>query len=116
MPIKRLNVFDVEVSYSVFGQGNPLLFIHGNSLNKDSMEKIYEPFFSEKNEFQRIYIDLPSMGDSSSSPKIQDSDTMLEYLLKFIEELPIKETLTLFGHSYGGYLCIGIMHKLQEKN
>jgi len=110
----KKKIFDIELNYSIYGTGQPILFIHGNGLNKESMEKIYEPFFSKNAVYQRIYIDLPGMGESGSSKKIIDSDTMLEYIMKFIEELSLKHKLTLFGHSYGGYLCLGILHKMQE--
>lgn len=115
MSIKKITVFDIKISYSIFGNGDPILFIHGNSLDKNSMQEVYEPFFMEKNEFQRIYIDLPGMGDSDSSNKINNSDIMLKYLLEFINKLSIGNSLTLFGHSYGGYLSLGIMHKLQNQ-
>lgn len=111
----KIQIFDNHLNYSIYGKGTPILFLHGNGLNKTSMEEVYEPFFSELQQYQRIYLDLPGMGDSDASEDIQSSDDILEYLMKFIEKKQIANNLILFGHSYGGYLCLGIMHQLREK-
>ncbi|MDN5811116.1 MAG: alpha/beta fold hydrolase, partial [Tetragenococcus koreensis] len=111
----KIQIFDNHLNYSIYGKGTPILFLHGNGLNKTSMEEVYEPFFSELQQHQRIYLDLPGMGDSDASEDIQSSDDILEYLTKFIEKKQIANNLILFGHSYGGYLCLGIMHQLREK-
>lgn len=111
----KIQVNDVLINYKIYGEGQPLLFIHGNALNIDSMDKIYEPLMQDKHHFQRIYLDLPGMGASSSTPNITNSDDMLDYIINFIETLNLSETLGVVGHSYGGYLSIGLAHKLQEK-
>lgn len=115
MSARKIKIYDIELNYVLHRQGKPILFLHGNGLSKESMEKIYEPIFSNITNYQRIYIDLPGMGDSGASNKIQNSDMMLEYLLKFIQELSIDHSLTVFGHSYGGYLCLGLMHIMQKE-
>lgn len=102
-----------KINYTSYGKGTPILFIHGNNLNKDSMEKVYEPIFEHKHGYRRVYIDLPGMGKSNPQG-INNSDDMLDELLSFIEELDIGHQLILFGHSYGGYLCLGLMHYLQN--
>jgi pimeloyl-ACP methyl ester carboxylesterase len=102
-----------EINYNAYGSGTPILFIHGNGLNKDSMEKVYEPIFQNSKDYYRIYIDLPGMGKSSGNG-INNSDDMLDALLTFINELDISKQLILFGHSYGGYLCLGLMHRMQN--
>lgn len=102
-----------NIHYNAYGSGTPILFIHGNSLNKDSMEQVYEPIFQNSNDYYRVYIDLPGMGRSSGIG-INNSDDMLEALFTFIRELDITNQLILFGHSYGGYLCLGLMHRMQD--
>ena len=62
----------------------------------------------DNQQFQRIYLDLPGMGESPSTPNITNSDEMLAYIVKFIDALNLTEPLALVGHSYGGYLSIGL--------
>ena len=111
----KIKINDISLNYKIYGEGRPLLFIHGNALNIDSMDKIYEPLLQDNQQFQRIYLDLPGMGESPSTPNITNSDEMLAYIVKFIDALNLTEPLALVGHSYGGYLSIGLAHKLQEK-
>ncbi|MCD8786419.1 alpha/beta hydrolase [Staphylococcus gallinarum] len=111
----KIKINDISLNYKIYGEGRPLLFIHGNALNIDSMDKVYEPLLQDNQQFQRIYLDLPGMGESPSTPNITNSDEMLAYIIKFIDALNLTEPLALVGHSYGGYLSIGLAHKLQEK-
>jgi hypothetical protein len=53
------------------------------------------------------------MGKSSGTD-INNSDAMLDVLLSFINLLDITNHLILFEHFYGGYLCLGVMHLMQN--
>lgn len=55
------------------------------------------------------------MGKSGSSEWINNSDTMLDIVIEFIEELLPNENFLLAGESYGGYLARGIIHKMTER-
>lgn len=95
------------INYKVLGEGIPIYFIHGNNLSLESMEIIYEPLFKDSN-YMRIYIDLTGMGDSKANYNIDSSSKIIEILLQKIDELTSNQKFYLVGHSYGGYLSLGI--------
>ncbi|MDQ1232594.1 pimeloyl-ACP methyl ester carboxylesterase [Paenibacillus sp. SORGH_AS306] len=111
----KATIKDIEIDYEMFGEGTPILFLHGNALDKISMKHSYEPIFQTISGYRRIYVDLPGMGDSHSSLSINSTDDMLDVLLAFIQQVIGHEDILLFGHSYGGYLSLGIMNKLQDR-
>lgn len=111
----KATIKDIELDYEMFGEGTTILFLHGNALDKISMKHSYEPIFQTISGYRRIYVDLPGMGDSNSSLSINSTDDMLDILLAFIQQVAGHEDILLFGHSYGGYLSLGIMNKLQNR-
>jgi len=97
--------------YEEFGEGKPILIIHGLTCSMELMKGCIEPIFKEVNGYKRIYIDLLGMGKSDKcSLEYASSDKILEMLLSFIKEKIDKEFL-LIGESYGGYLSRGILSK-----
>lgn len=105
------NYYNEKVYYEEFGEGEPILIIHGLACNIELMKGCIEPIFKELNGYKRIYIDLLGMGKSNKcSLEYASSDKILEMLLSFIKEKIDKEFL-LIGESYGGYLSRGILSK-----
>ena len=97
--------------YEEYGEGKPILIIHGLTCSMELMKGCIEPIFKEVNGYKRIYIDLLGMGKSNKcSLEYASSDKILEMLLSFIKEKIDKEFL-LVGESYGGYLSRGILSK-----
>ena len=97
--------------YEEYGEGKPILIIHGLTCSMELMKGCIEPIFKEVNGYKRIYIDLLGMGKSNKcSLEYASSDKILEMLLSFIKEKMDKEFL-LIGESYGGYLSRGIVSK-----
>ena len=105
------NYYNEKVYYEEFGEGEPILIIHGLACNIELMKGCIEPIFKKVNGYKRIYIDLLGMGKSNKcSLEYASSDKILEMLLSFIKEKIDKEFL-LVGESYGGYLSRGILSK-----
>ena len=105
------NYYNEKVYYEEFGEGKPILIIHGLACNIELMKGCIEPIFKKVNGYKRIYIDLLGMGKSNNcSLEYASSDKILEMLLSFIKEKIDKEFL-LVGESYGGYLSRGILSK-----
>ena len=105
------NYYNEKVYYEEFGEGEPILIIHGLACNIELMKGCIEPIFKKVNGYKRIYIDLLGMGKSNKcSLEYASSDKILEMLLSFIKEKIDKEFL-LIGESYGGYLSRGILSK-----
>ncbi|CAK1240912.1 alpha/beta hydrolase [Fructobacillus evanidus] len=91
------------VDYESFGDGMPIVFLHGMALSKESNIFFFEPFLQFSN-WQRIYLDLPGMGHSAPIDKA-NSDTVLDTLVKSIKEIIGNQKFVLYGHSYGGYMA-----------
>lgn len=91
------------IDYEIFGAGLPVVFLHGMALNKTSNQLFFEPFLRKSN-CQRIYIDLPGMGQSAPTVKATSED-VVDALAKAIKEIIGQQSFALYGHSYGGYLA-----------
>ncbi|WP_167630434.1 alpha/beta fold hydrolase [Listeria valentina] len=97
-----------NVHYKEFGEGVPIYFIHGNGLSLESMIYFYEGLFDTKSRFNRVYLDIPGMGESRINRGTKNSDDVLLELKYFIDRHSKGQPIILCGHSYGGYLCLGL--------
>ena len=92
------------VHHECIGEGIPVLMIPGYQVDHRIMAACMEPVFREAPGFRRVYIDLPGMGRTKRAEWIVNADSMLEFLLEFIEKVIPGERLLVAGESYGGYL------------
>lgn len=102
---------DITVYYEEYGTGHPLLLIHGWPLDHRHMWESFEPLFSQREGWRRIYPDLPGMGKTRAADWITKQDHMLEIVLEFMDAVAPGERFAIAGTSYGGYLARGIVHK-----
>lgn len=102
------------IDYEVHGEGRPIVFLHGWTMNRRLEIADFEPIFSARNGWRRIYPDLPGMGLSVANG-IQNQDEMLAALLAFIERVLPGETFVLAGTSLGAYLARGIAVRLRPR-
>lgn len=109
-PYRGINIY-----YEVIGSGHPLLTLHGWSPDHRLMKGCLEPVFSDlKTDWQRVYFDLPGMGQTPGAPWIDGSDAMLEVVLAFIDGILPGKHFAIAGESYGGYLTRGVVNKRPE--
>lgn len=108
-------VRDIPIYYEAYGQGKPILSIHGWGPDYQMMKGCFEPVFSETKGYRRIYLDLPGFGKSPTTSWIKSADDILEILCEFIDTVIGQENFLLTGCSYGGYLALGLTHKMKEK-
>lgn len=107
----QINVDDETLNYEIIGKGTPILFLHGLGNNLESMQMTYEPLF-DKQKFQRIYLDLPGMGQSKEMHNDKPtSDWILGVVSVFIDKILGSSHYYLVGHSYGGYLALGLAYR-----
>lgn len=99
------------MNYRVFGNGHPVVFLHG------FMESISMWQFIEENEFpfQCILIDLPGHGnselwDANEKPSLNFMASEVQKVLQLLEI----ENYHLVGHSMGGY--VAMILKETDKN
>lgn len=100
--------------YEIDGQGTPILFIHGMELNIDSWRVLTEPILAET-AFQRIYVDLPGMGDSQFDLSVASSDAIFDILVTFVQTIIGEQPFYVAGHSYGGYLAWALADAFGEQ-
>ncbi len=74
-----------------------------------------EPVFKNRRGWQRIYFDLPGMGQTPGEEWITNSDQMLEVVLDFIDAVVPEQRVTVAGESYGGYLSRGIIYRRPQR-
>jgi len=109
------NVKGLTVYYEVYGEGKPILLLHGSHVDHRLMKGCMEPVLGKKDGYKRIYIDLPGMGKTKAAEWITNSDEMLAVVLAFIEKILPIENFLLAGQSYGGYLARGVTHKMGNR-
>jgi len=108
-------VKNITINYEIFGEGKPIIMMHGYYPDHRLMTGCMEPVFRNRDNYKRIYIDLPGMGKSESAEWVTNSDIMLEIVIDFIEKIIPNEKFILVGESYGGYLSRGIICKMADR-
>lgn len=106
------NVKNIEINYEIYGEGKPIIMIHGYYPDHRLMVGCMEPIFINRTGYKRVYIDLPGMGKTKGENWIKNSDIMLDIVIDFINNIILNENFLLAGESYGGYLARGIINKI----
>jgi pimeloyl-ACP methyl ester carboxylesterase len=105
---------NITLHYEQFGEGRPLLLLHGWPADHRHMVKDFEPLFEERQGWQRFYPDMPGMGKTPGPSWITSQDQMLDVLLAFIDAVIPGQRLAVAGTSYGGYLAQGLVYRRPE--
>ena len=107
---------DGKLHYEMIGEGKPVLMLHGMTCDLNMMKGCMEPIFTGDTleKYQRIYVDLPGMGQSVFPLDCASADRILEVLEAFIRDT-VQGDFLLAGESYGGYLARGILSKLCDR-
>lgn len=101
----------VKVNYSVFGEGKPLLLLHGWMACIEAMAPIYRFFEKDR---KVIVIDFPGQGGKSDALNdIWGVPEYAEMVHKFMQELNI-EGADVMGHSFGGRVTIYLASKYKN--
>ncbi|EFH81606.1 alpha/beta fold hydrolase [Ktedonobacter racemifer] len=108
-------VHDTPIYYEEYGQGTPVILIHGFTPDHRLMTGCMEPLFAQKTGWRRIYLDLPGMGHTPGKASVNSSDDMLDLVLGFIDALIPGQRFLLVGESYGGYLSQGVVLRKFEQ-
>jgi len=106
---------NITINYEIRGSGKPIIMLHGSHVDHRLMAGCMEPVFNNRDEYKRIYIDLPGMGKTKGENWITNSDIMLDIVINFIEKIIPNENFLLAGESYGGYLSRGIVYKIASR-
>ncbi|HEY3005620.1 MAG TPA: alpha/beta hydrolase [Kribbellaceae bacterium] len=91
-----------------FGDGTPVLAIHGWTPDHRMMTGCLEPVFERRSGYRRLYPDLPAMGRTPADG-VSSSDDIMAALLDFVDAEVGTAPFLLIGDSYGGYLARGVV-------
>ena len=112
---KNINVLGKKMTYVDKGEGDPIIFQHGNPASSYLWRNII-PYL--ENQGRCIAIDLIGMGDSD---KLTDNgnntysyNIQKQYFDKCLEELEIKENNTFVIHDWGSALGFNWAYEHQE--
>lgn len=111
----RCMVKDCNVYYEMFGEGTPIINLHGSTLDSHSMTGCMEPIFKKRKGWKRIYPDFPGHGKTLGREWIKGSDDVLQVVLDLIDNTIQDTQFALVGLSYGGYIARGIVHHRPEQ-
>ena len=98
----------LRVYYENYGEGMPILNTHGYGIDHHVMSNCMEPVFRKRPGWQRIYLDLPGMGQTKAPVWLKNSDQVLDVIVKFIDRVLAGRNFVVAGESYGGYLARGL--------
>ena len=106
---------NITIYYEQFGEGMPLLLLHGWPVDHRHMVSDFEPLFEQRRGWKRIYPDMPGMGKTPGPSWITNQDQMLDVLLAFVDAVIPQQNFSVAGMSYGGYLAQGVIYRRPEK-
>jgi len=102
------------IDWEEHGEGQPIVFLHGWTMNRQVEIDVYEPIFSARAGWRRIYPDLPGMG-LSVAKAIRNQDDVLAAMLAFLDHRLAGAPFVLAGTSLGGYLARAIAARRREQ-
>ena len=105
---------NITVYYEIFGEGYPVLMIHGWPVDHRIMKGCMEPIFETRLNYKRIYFDQPGMGKTKGEDWIKGTDDYLKIIIEFVEKIIPNESFIIVGESYGCYLARGLIKKKQN--
>jgi pimeloyl-ACP methyl ester carboxylesterase len=77
-----------NVSYEIVGSGKPVLMVHGMGVDHRALKGCMEPVFqTRRDEWMRIYFDLPGMGKTPGAAWIKNSDDMAQFISMFVDAI-----------------------------
>jgi len=98
---KYQNVYGVKLYYEEYGQGTPLLLLHGGLGSIENLAPLI-PDLSKK--FRVIAVDCPGQGRSEQSEYLS-YQLMADYFSKMIDQLRL-DSVYIFGYSDGGNVAL----------
>ena len=103
------------IHYEQHGEGRPILFLHGWTMDRRVEMADYERIFATRPGWRRLYPDLPGMGRSVAKGGLANQDDVLEALLAFIDHVLPAGRFVLAGTSGGGYLARAVAARRRSR-
>ena len=103
------NVNNVDIYYEVFGDGAPIILLHGNSETHEIFDKLINKL---KDNYKVYAIDSRCHGKSENTKEIS-YNLLRDDIIAFIKKLKINSPI-LYGFSDGG--IVGLLISIKEPN
>ncbi len=91
----------LQTGYCVFGQGKPVLALHGWGGSVQS----FWPVAERLSGYQVHLIDLPGFGKSDLPPAVWGVADYAQFVLTYLDEMRL-DRVALLGHSFGGRISL----------
>lgn len=108
--LKTLSYQEKKISYSVVGNGKPVMLVHG--FGEDSSVWLQQAEFLQK-KIRTIIPDLPGSGASELVTDMS-MEGMADVLMAILKAEKT-ETCTMIGHSMGGYITLAFAEKYPKQ-
>ena len=102
------------IDYEEAGEGQPILLLHGWTMDRRVEADTYEKIFATRPGWRRIYPDLPGMGRSVAKAGLRRQDDVLEAVLAFIDRV-LPDRFVLAGTSGGAYLARAVAARRRSR-
>ncbi|MBK7098826.1 MAG: alpha/beta hydrolase [Sphingobacteriales bacterium] len=99
-----------KISYSVYGEGNPVILLHGFG-EDDSVWRNQVPFLQQ--DFRVIIPQLPGTGDSDLLEEMS-METMAASVMQIADAEGLG-SFVVIGHSMGGYTTLAFAEKYMDR-
>ncbi|MBI3038053.1 alpha/beta hydrolase [bacterium] len=111
--IKTIVIDQTKIQFRDFGQGEPVLMLHGNPGTNDDFKNLLEPF--GRHGFRCIVPDRPGHGGTNPFPEaFKDFSKKIEFYGKLMEET-CGSPFSLIGYSLGCFLSLWISLQFPKK-
>ncbi len=107
---EKIRFRDADIAYTVSGEGNTLVLLHG-FLESTVIWKDFVPVLEKH--FQVVCIDLPGHGESDCISYVHEMEMNAETVHAVLQHLQIKACV-MTGHSMGGYVALAFSEKYPE--
>ncbi|MCG8405300.1 MAG: alpha/beta hydrolase [Phycisphaerales bacterium] len=109
MDSKTIN--GVRLAYQLFGEGEPILFVHGFPITWKLWEHAVEPM---RDAYRLIMPDLRGMGQSEATNGVTMA-TYADDLNALLDAVEVREPVVLVGLSMGGYVLFEFCRRYPDR-
>ncbi len=114
-PTLKRSVNGTTFAYEAYGEGVPIIFLHGSPTDRRSMVPRLEPVFASTTGWRRVYPDLPGAGETPGRADMANLDAYMEDVFAFIEAESGGKPVVLAGTSWGAFVSLAFAKKHPEK-
>ena len=107
---EKIKFRDATIAYTVSGEGNTLVLLHG-FIESTLIWKDFLPALNKH--FQVVCIDLPGHGESDCIGYVHEMEVNAEAVHAVLQHLQIKACV-MAGHSMGGYVTLAFAEKYPQ--